>query len=114
MSQALEQLQSLGGELGTYTPSSGAAKRILGLVDPVRRTDTLGNQTFLSKTYDVWIVKSATEGVESVKAGFDTFAIKLNANDATETPLRITKVHPERDGGIPGDSVGMWHLEAVQ
>lgn len=113
-SQAFDQLFMLGGEMGTYTPSSGQAKRIIGLVDPVRRTDQLGNQGFLSKTYDLWLVKSASEGVLSVKEGFDTFAIKLNANDTTETALRITKIHPERDAGFPGDGVGMWHLEAVR
>lgn len=113
-SQAYEQLAMLGGEMGTFTPSSGQPKRILGLVDPVRRTDQLGNQSFLSKTYDLWLVRSATEGVSSIKEGFDTFSIKLAPTDTTETALRITKILPERDFGFPGDGVGMWHLEAVR
>jgi len=113
MSQALEQLQALGGEQGTYTPSGKAGRSVLALVDPVRRIDALGNQSFLTKTYDLWIVKSASEGVASVKAGYDTFALKLQASDAEETVLRITKIHPERDQGVPGDGVGVWHLEAV-
>jgi hypothetical protein len=113
MSQAYEQLVALGGEFGTYTPSGKAGRRVLALVDPMRRTDALGNQSFLTKTYEVLIVKSASEGIASVKEGYDTFALKLNATDATETVLRITKISPERDDGIPGDGVGMWHLEAV-
>lgn len=113
MSQAYEQLVALGGEVGTYTPHGKAAKDVLALLDPVRRTDALGNQSFLTKTYDLWIVKSATEGMATVKAGYDTFAIKLLPEDEEPTALRITKVLPERDDGIPGDGIGMWHLEAV-
>lgn len=113
-SQAYQQLRLLGAELGTYTPASGQPKQVYGLVDPVRRTDQLGTQTFLTKTYDVWIVRSSTEGVMTVKEGFDTFAIKLLPTDTTATALRITKILPERDYGSPGDGVGMWHLEAVR
>jgi hypothetical protein len=113
MSQAYEQLLALGGEIGTYTPHNKAGRSVLALIDPIRRTDALGNQSFLTKTYDVWIVKSATEGMATVKAGYDTFAIKLLPDDATPTTLRITKISPERDDGVPGDGVGMWHLEAV-
>jgi len=113
MSQALEQLTALGGEFGTYMPAGKAGRSVLALLDPVRRTDALGNQAFLTKTYDLWIVKSASEGMASVKAGYDTFAIKLQETDAEATVLRITKIHPERDGGVPGDGIGMWHLEAV-
>lgn len=110
----MDQLTLLGGEMGTYTPSSGQAKRIMGLVDPVRRTDQLGNQTFLTKTFDLWLVRSSTEGVTSIKEGADTFAIKLLPTDTTETTLRITKILPERDFGTPGDGVGLWHVEAVR
>ena len=113
MSQAYEQLAALGGEVGTYTPQGKAGKSVLAVLDPVRRADVLGNQTFLTKTYDLWIVNSSTEGVASVKAGYDTFAIKLLPSDSADTVLRITKIHPERDQGFPGDGVGMWHLEAV-
>lgn len=113
-SHAFEQLAALGGEWGTFTPANGQAVRILGLVDPLRRVDSLGTISFLTKTYDLWIVRSATEGVAAVKAGVDTFALKLQPSDAAETVLRITKILPERDGGFPGDGVGLWHLEAVQ
>jgi len=113
MSQALEQLTALGGEYGTYTPSGKTGRTVLALVDPIRRTDALGNQSFLTKTYELWIVKSATEGITSVKEQFDTFSLKLNPEDSAPTVLRITKIYPDRDQGIPGDGVGMWHLEAV-
>ena len=113
MSQAYEQLLALGGEYGTYTPAGKTGRKVLALIDPIRRTDALGNQSFLTKTYELWIVKSETEGIGSVKEGFDTFAIKLNQGDAAATALRITKIYPDRDQGIPGDGVGMWHLEAV-
>jgi hypothetical protein len=112
-SQAYEQLLALGAERGTYTPDEGMPVCIVGLVEPIRRTDSLGNQSFLSKTYEIWFVKSETEGVTRIKAGFDTFAIKLDPSDDDETPLRITKIYPERDQGLPGDGIGMWHVEAV-
>lgn len=113
MSQAYEQLVALGAELGTYTPQGKTGKPVLALLDPIRRTDSLGNQTFLTKTYELWIVKSDTEGMARVKEGFDTFALKLNPGDTAATVLRITKIYPDRDQGIPGDGVGIWHLEAV-
>ena len=112
-SQAFEQLMALGGELGTYVPYGKAGRTVLGLLDPIRRADGLGNQSFLTKTYDLWIVKSASEGIAIVKEGYDTFAVKLQPSDVGETTLRITKILPERDDGRPGDGVGMWHLEAV-
>lgn len=112
-SQAYEQLVALGGEIGTYTPYQKAARSVLALVDPIRRTDTLGNQSFLTKTYLIFIVKSASEGIASIKEGFDTLAIRLNGSDENLTTLRITKILPERDDGNPGDGVGMWHLEGT-
>jgi hypothetical protein len=113
MSQAYEQLMALGGEFGTYTPFGKAGRAVLAVVDPIRRIDALGNQSFLTKTFELWIVKSASEGLAAIKEGYDTFALKLNAEDANATVLRITKIYPDRDAGIPGDGVGMWHLEAV-
>jgi len=113
MSQAFEQLTALGAEYGTYTPSGKSSRNVLALVDPIRRTDALGNASFLTKTYELWIVKSASEGIMSVKEGFDTFALTLNQGDEAPTVMRITKIYPDRDQGIPGDGVGMWHLEAV-
>lgn len=104
---------ALGGESVTYTPSGKSSRVITALVDPLRRTDALGHSTFLTKTYEVWIVKSATEGISSVKEGYDTLAVKLNASDTVATVLRVTKIGPDRDNGTPGDGVGMWHLEAV-
>jgi hypothetical protein len=113
MSQAYEQLTALGGEFGTYTPQGKTGKRVLAVVEPIRRVDALGNQSFLTKTYELWIVKSATEGVARVKEQYDTFAVKLAPTDEEDTVLRITKIYPERDAGAPGDGVGMWHVEAV-
>jgi hypothetical protein len=112
-SQALEILEALGGETVRYIPRLGSPRTITALVDPIRRTDELGNQSFLTKTYEVWIVKDAKEGIESVTANADGLSLKLQPNDAQETLLKITKIYPERDQGVPGDRVGMWHLEAV-
>jgi len=114
MSQALEILKALGGEPVRYTPKLGAAKTITALVDPMRRVDNLGNQTFLTKTYEVWISKSPDEGMPVVTVNVDTIALRLNGEwDPVETALKITKIYPERDHGVPGDGIGMWHLEAV-
>lgn len=113
MSQALEILQALGGEPVLYTPKLGRAKTITALVDPMRRTDNLGNQVFLTKTYEVWLSKHPDEGMPAVAVNVDTIKLKLEACDSQQTTLKITKIYPERDHGIPGDGVGMWHLEAV-
>lgn len=112
-SQAYEQLDALGGESVTYTPYGGQGRTILALLDPIRRTDAMGNVQILTKTYEVFIVRSAAEGIATVKAGYDTLTVKLEPSDVSVTTLRVTKVLPDRDRGTPGDGVGMWHLEAV-
>lgn len=114
-SMSLEILESLGGELVRYTPRRGSPRSIMALVEPMRKTDELGGrQSFLTKTYDVWIVKDAAEGIESVSVNVDQIALKLQPTDTQETVLKITKILPEREsGGLPQDGVGMWHLEAV-
>lgn len=112
-SQAYEELSVLGGELVTYIPYGKSGKTVLAVIDPIRRTDQMGNQTFLTKTYEVWIVRSATEGVASVKAQFDLIKLRIEPGDDVETSLRVTKIYPDRDRGTPGDGVGLWHLEAV-
>ena len=113
MSIALETIRSLGGELGLYVTKEGQSKAIDVLVQPLRRTDELGNQIFLSKTYELWFVKGET-GIEEVIPNSDTIGIFVNKLDLQRTYLKITKLYPERDEGIPGDGVGMWHVEAVQ
>ena len=113
MSQALEILIDLGGETVLYIPRTGAPKSITALLDPMRRTDNLGNQTFLTKTWEVWLSKAPDEGIPVVTVNVDVIKLKLDKCDATETVLKITKIYPERDFGIPGDGIGMWHLEAV-
>ena len=113
MSQALEILKALGGEQVLYTPKRGTAKTITALVDPLRRVDALGNQLFLTKTYEVWLSKHPEEGMPTVTVNIDTIRFKDQQCDTAEIVLKITKIYPERDAGIPGDGVGMWHLEAV-
>lgn len=112
-SQALEILKALGGETVRYIPQLGSAKLITALVQPIRRTDALGNQTFLTKTYEIWLVKSSDEGVEAITVNVDGVALKLQPSDSADTFLKITKIYPERDGNMPADGVGMWHVEAV-
>jgi|SRR6185503_1774496 len=112
-SQALEILVSLGGETVRYIPKLGGPRTITALVEPMRRIDEIGRQNFLTKTYDVWIVKDGKEGLLSIAENADALAIKLKPTDTQETLLKITKILPERDTGNPGDGVGMWHLEAV-
>jgi hypothetical protein len=114
-SQAYEILESLGGDLVRYTPRLGGPRTIMALVEPMRKTDELGGrQSFLTKTYDVWIVRDATEGMATVSVNVDQLALKLLPGDTQETVLKITKILPERESGsLPNDGVGMWHLEAV-
>jgi hypothetical protein len=113
-SQALEILETLGGELVRYVPRLGTPKTIMALVQPVRRTDEMGRQHFLTKTYDVWMVRSQSEGIpDEPNVNADAIKLKLQPTDNAETTLRITKIHPERDAGRPGDGTGMWHVEAV-
>lgn len=113
MSQALEIIEALGAEPGLYVPKLGQSRTIPVLVQPLRRTDAMGNQEFLTKTFELWIVKGP-EGVDEITVNADAVAVYLNKKDQTKTTLKITKVYPERDEGIPGDGVGMWHVEAVQ
>lgn len=112
-SQVLEILETLGGEKVRYVTRLGSVKTIVAVVDPARRVDTLGNANFLTKTYEVWISKDPAEGIAVVAPNADTLSLKLEPTDPQETVLKVTKIFPDRDHGIPGDGVGMWHLEAV-
>ena len=112
-SQALEELELGGGEWVRYIPKVGGPKTIMALVDPMRRVDALGQSEFLTKTYELWIVKDPVDGLTVVVPHVDTVALKLHPTDTQDTVLKITKIYPERDAGVPGDGVGMWHLEAV-
>lgn len=111
-SQALEILELSGGETIRYIPKVGGPRNVLAVVDPMRRVDALGNQDFLTKTYEVWIVNDPVEGLTEIVPNADTFALKLQATDTHETLFKITKIYPERDRGL-SDRTSLWHLEAV-
>jgi hypothetical protein len=111
MSMVAEQLMRLSGEKALYVPRIGSSREILLMVQPLRRIDDLGQQVFLSKTYELWFSKG---DIEEVTVNYDTVGIFLNTTDMLRTSLKITKIYPERDDGIPGDGIGMWHVEAVQ
>ena len=112
-SQALEILERLGGEPVRYISKITGPKILTAFVDPMRRTDDLGQQAFLTKTYEVYLVKDQLEGMDAIYINADQIAVRLQPCDREETLLKITKIYPERDSGMPGDGVGMWHLEAV-
>lgn len=111
-SQALEILQRFG-KLVRYSPKLGGTKLLTAHIEPIRRTDELGNQSFLTKTYEVWIVRDPVEGLMTITPNADVIAFKLYPNERQDTILTITKIYPDSDSGISGDPVGMWHLEAV-
>ena len=113
MSLTGEIIRTLGNKQVIYTPKLGSPKTVWAMVDPLRRIDNLGNQSFLTKTYEIWLVKGSDEGIPTVTVNVDTLRCKINESDAAETLLKITKIYPEQDDGAPGDGSAMWHLEAV-
>lgn len=89
----------------TYTPHGDVSKTIKAVIDrsPVRILEHGGRQ-FSQKVIELWIINNATNGVSSVKPGFDTVAFKVRLSDECDTTVRVVTV-------LESDR-GMWHLEA--
>lgn len=113
MSQALQMLTALGAEPITYTPHGQSGKTLTALVErrPVR-VNAVGTKEFLTNTVELWIVNSPSEGVTEIKERFDAVTLVPNLAAAAEQTLQVSRIL-EQDEGVPGDGVGVWHLEAV-
>lgn len=93
------------GESITYTPYQDLAKTIKAIVDrnPEPKIIEHGGKPFKGNRIELFIANHSTNGVTSVKKGFDRVELPLIEGGDNVT-FRITKV-------LNSDP-GMWHLEA--
>lgn len=111
MSDSVNLVAQLGGEIVTYTPYGGVAKTFKAIVE--RRPSQVaqvGGHQFAANTIELQIPRDATDGVLAVQERKDRVRFKKRLDDTDETEFTVQKVVQE-DAGLTSSDGGMFHLE---
>lgn len=109
MSDAVDMVASLGGELVTYIPYGGTARQFLAIVE--RRPSQIAGSpagSYPVNTMEVTIPMDATDGVLTVQLRKDAMRFKKNLGDSQETEFSVQKIM-EEDAGLAA-SGGMFRV----
>lgn len=110
MSDAVDMVAALGGELVTYMPYGGVPKLFKAVVERrPTQTDSIPAGSYPSNTMELLIPNDVTNGVESIKERFDKVFFKRRLNDADVTMFTVTKVVQEDLGMVASDG-GMFRV----
>jgi hypothetical protein len=108
MSDAVDMVAALGGELVTYTPYGGVAKQFRAIVErEPSRVSLLTGVAYPEQALLITFPHDATDGVTSVAKGKDKMRVKKHLSDAMETDYTVTMVQ-EEDAGMVASDFGMW------
>ena len=108
MSDALELVAALGGELITYRPYNGVALQFTAIVErEPSRVSVFTGVAYPENAILVTFPKDATDGVESISKGKDTLSFKRHLSDRDVTEFTVTMIEDE-DVGLVGSDLGMW------
>lgn len=110
MSDSVELVAAVGGEVITYTPHGGAPKTFLAIVHRRPTQVQSGGRPYTAKVIEMDIPRDATDGVLSVKEGHDTVRFKVNLSDAQDTLFTVAKVISQ-DAGLVATDGGLFHVE---
>ncbi len=110
MSDAVDMIASLGGELVTYSPYGGTARTFEAMVER-QPSQVAGSPagSYAVNTLEVTFPMDATDGVLTVQPRKDRIRFKKNLGDRQETEFVVQKIIRE-DIGIAG-SGGMFTVE---
>lgn len=104
MSDAVDMVADLGGELVTYTPYGGVAKQFKALVErEPSRVAALVGVTYPEQAMLVTFPRDATDGVLTVQKGKDRLACKRALSDSQDTQYTVAMVQDEDAGLMAGD-----------
>lgn len=108
MSDAVELVAALGGELITYTPAGGVAKSFKAIVErEPARVSLLSGVAYPEQAMLLIFPKDATNGVTSIGKGKDKIKVKTHLSDVQETEYTVAVVQ-EEDAGLVASDAGMW------
>ncbi len=112
MSESVEIVAGLGGELVTYLPHNGVAKVFKAIVvrRPAPLQDGPGATTYPVNTMEVFFPRDSLNGVSTVNVRKDRISFKKNLSDEGVSEFLVQKVLQE-DAGISGADGGMFHVQ---
>lgn len=96
MSDAVNVVAALGGELVTYTPSGGVAKQFTAIVERTPSAPSVfGGASYPENAIVVTFPKDATNGVLTVHKGKDRITVKRHVSDSVETEYTVVMIEEE-------------------
>lgn len=103
MSDTVDMVAALGGELVTYTPFNGVPKTFRALVERrPTQVEQAGGVAYGANTIELLIPKDATDGMETIQPRKDRVRFKKNLADAEARDFTVQTILTE-DEGIAGD-----------
>lgn len=110
MSDAVELIAALGGEVITYTPYGGTARTFKAIV---RRAPTeseqAGGYQYRVNELMVEFPRDATNGVLTVQEGKDRLTVKRHLSDAEPRDYVVVKIEDE-DAGLVASDGGLFRV----
>lgn len=108
MSDAVQLVAALGGELVTYLPYGAVAKQFKAIVErEPSRVSLLTGVAYPEQALLITFPKDATDGVATIAKGKDKLRVKKHLSDPTETDYTVSMIQ-EEDSGLTGSDGGMW------
>ncbi len=110
MSDSVNLVAALGGELVTYQPYGGVTKTFKAIVE--RQPSQVENSpagSYPVNTLEVFIPKDATNGVTAVQPRKDRMRFKKTLGDTQETDFTVQKIIQE-DAGLVAGGGGMFRV----
>jgi hypothetical protein len=110
MSDSVDMVAQLGGELVTYTPHGGVAKTFKAIIERrPTQVESAGGFQYGANTLELLIPRDATNGVLAIQERKDRVRCKKSLDDAQETDFSVNKVIQEDAGMLAFDS-GMFRV----
>lgn len=111
MSDAVDMVAALGGELVTYTPSGGVPKTFKAIVhrQPSQVAAGLG-VAYAVNTLEIEFPRDATDGVLTVAVRKDKVSFKKALSDTDVMEFTVQKIVRE-DSGLVASDGGLFRVE---
>ena len=110
MSDAVNMVNDLGGDLVTYTPHGGVEKTFRAIVERrPTQVESAGGLSYTANTLELLIPRDATNGVLEIQERKDRVRFKKSLDDGQETEFSVNKVIQE-DAGLSASDGGMFRV----
>ena len=110
MSDAVDLIAALGGEVVTYTPHGGVAKTFKAVVErQPSQVQTSAGGAYPVNQMEVTFPNDATNGVTMVQERKDIMTFKRKLSDSQATEFTVQKLIQE-DAGLTASDGGMFRV----